>query len=150
VGEVSEPTDQEVDLYALSAARLRATEWVVIGIYCDGSGDDGSASRHAPEPVANYRRIADPEVGHLWVPLHSSNDRNAPLVSGREWLNDADEVVQERPGMMAGHRAHETFTCSVCPFNWPRRWEDVERVLDAAYELPRPRILLREWARWTR
>jgi len=135
-------------LYALSAARLRATEWVVMGIYCDGRDD--SDSRHAPEPLANYRRIDDPEVGHLWAPLHSSNDRNAPLVSGRAWLNDADEVIPERPGMMAGHRAHETFMCPVCGFNLPRRWEDIERVLDAAYELPRPRILLREWAGWIR
>jgi hypothetical protein len=49
---MSEPTDQDVDSYALSAARLRATDWVVIGIYCDGRGDDGSDTRHAPEPIA--------------------------------------------------------------------------------------------------
>jgi hypothetical protein len=144
---LSEPTDRD-DIYATSAAHLRATDWVVIGIYCDGRDDDDT--RHAPEPIVNYRRVADSGGIHDWAPLHSSNDRSAPLVSRRAWLDANDKVVTERPGMMAGHRAHETFTCPECGYNLPRRWEDVERLLDVAYELPRPRILLREWAGWIR
>lgn len=121
------------------------TDWVVVGIYCDGKKDPDS--RHTPEPVINYRRLVDAAGERTWAPLYSSNDQLGPLDNKRVWL-DGDTVTDA----FAGGRPHDTFTCPLeaCEFNLPRRWEDIERVLDIAYELPRPRILLREWAGWLR
>jgi hypothetical protein len=119
------------------------TDWVVIGIYCDGTGRDGAATRHDPVPVMNYRRLVDTAGERTWAPLYSSNDVQTPLDNKRAWL-DGDTVSD------AGQRATDTFNCPRCGFNLPRRWEDIERILDIAYDLPRPRIMLREWAGWIR
>lgn len=118
-------------------------DWVVIGIYCDGSGADGAATRHDPNPVMNYRRLEDAAGERVWAPVYSTNDHPGPLDNQRVWLN-GDQPADD------GDRAHDTFTCGVCRFNLPRRWEDVEQLLDRAYSLPRPRVFLREWAAWTR
>jgi len=117
-------------------------DWVVIGIYCDGTGRDGSATRHAPVPVMNYRRLVDKAGDRTWAPIYSSNDVHNPLDNRRVWL-DGDIVSDE------GQRAHDTFTCPECGFNLPRRWEDIERILDRAYMLT-DRITLRDWAGWIR
>lgn len=117
------------------------TEWVVVGIYCDGT----AAAGHDPTPVANYRRLAGDD-GRVWAPMYSANGHEGPVDNQRVWL-DADSNVT---APFTGRQAHDTFTCRVCGFNLPRRWEDIERVLDAAYDAPRPRIMLREWAGWLR
>ncbi len=119
--------------------------WVVIGIYCDGAGRDGAGTRHDAVPVMNYRRMVDKAGERTWAPIYSSNDVLNPLDSQQVWLDDKDTVTAPGAG-----RAHDTFTCPQCGFNLPRRWEDTERILDLAYALPRPRIMLREWAGWLR
>jgi hypothetical protein len=127
------------------------TDWIVVGIYCDGPGDDGDARRHPPQVVANFRRRLDGDGARYWAKLHTSNDSPEPLNDKLVWLNPDNEVVEQAPGGdRRSHRALETFTCSVCGFNLPRRWEDVEKLLATAYDLPRPRVLLREWMNWIR
>ena len=104
------------------------SDWIVIGIYCDGR--DGH--RHQVESIRFYRRLADPDGTHVWAQLHSDPHRaNGPgLRDTRTWLDDG---------------AHEQFWCRRCESNTRKRWDDVERVLDAAYGLDRKQLMLREW-----
>ena len=67
-------------------------DWVVVGIYCDGSGEDGAATRHDPVPVMNYRRLVDQAGERTWAPIYSSNDVPGPLDNRRVWLDDGDTV----------------------------------------------------------
>ena len=130
-------------------------EPVIVGIYCDGT----AGNPHDRQVVANYQRMVGDSGEHAWAPVYSSNDHPGALAPVREWLNIYDQPVQpispeapnrQRTADLRPVRAVETFHCELCGFNLPRRWDDVQRVLDTAYGLPRPTILLRELARWIR
>jgi hypothetical protein len=130
--------------------RTSPASWDVVGIYCDGKGDEGDGKRHRPEPIVNYRRLLDDGGKRYWAQLFTSNDRPEPLSNNDlAWLN-GNEVVAPARGDDRGDRAHETFNCPECGFNFPRRWEDVERVLDNAFDANRPRLILREWEKQIR
>lgn len=117
---------------------------VVVGIWCDGDTE-----RHDPVPVFLYRRLVDEKDGsHVWAPVYSTNTHKL-VENQRVWL-DADNNPVPAAQVLAGvdARPHDTFTCSVCGFNIPRRWDDVEKLLDGLYRMPRPRVMLREWDEW--
>jgi hypothetical protein len=63
---VSELTDQDADLYAVSAARLRKERPRFV-ITCDGT----ERKPHRPAIVAVYAR-EDDDDGTWWMPIHSA------------------------------------------------------------------------------
>jgi hypothetical protein len=116
--------------------------WTVVGFYCDGPEDD--ARRHEALPIKPYRRMVHEDGTWTWAPLYSSNDGPGDALRDvRTWLDPADQVVS---GGMGSNRAVETFNCPECGFNLPRRFEDVAKVLDAAYAVGWTRVTLRQWA----
>lgn len=122
--------------------QLKQQPWIVIGVYCDGIGKDGAATRHDPVPVFNYRRV-ELDDGPWWLPIYSSNDYLLPLDNQQVWLDVDSNVSPHRSS--PDDRAHETFQCPNGDLSVRVRWEDVEKALDAAYAVPVPRIMLRQW-----
>ncbi|WP_133053641.1 hypothetical protein [Mycolicibacillus trivialis] len=121
-----------------------ATGWVIVGVYCDGTGDDGAATRHRPQVIQNYRRLVDVDGTRTWAPIYSAAGENGPRHARRDWL-DADDNPAP-PFDADARRANDTFTCEQCGFNLPRRWDDIERTLDQAHAVGWGQVVLRQWA----
>lgn len=124
-----------------------ATGWEIIGVYCDGSGNDGAATRHELRVLQNYRRL-DADGTHTWAPIYTAAGENGPRHARRDWLDGDDRPVH--PFATEAARANDTFTCDECGFNLPRRWTDIERVLDQAHAVGWQRVTLRQWANRSR